>query len=283
MKPGVYDISEEDYHADPCPEPSLSASICKVMWQESCLHAWMKHPKLNPDFEPENRKEWDLGSAAHAVLLERNWSKIEVIDADDWRKKVTQEARDEAYKNGLIPTLNKHMADIDEMVKVVESFIAETELVGIFNNGKPEQTLIARHEGAWLRSRLDWLTTERAIILDYKTRPKGSAHPEVWIRTTLFKMDFDIQAYMYQLLNHLTGGPEDAKFIFLVQQATKPYACSLVGAGPSVIDSGKRKFQTCLHKWKWCLEHNKWPGHETRICWAETPAWQLQEIEERGE
>lgn len=281
MKPGIYEIAEIDYHADPCPEPSLSASICKVIWQESCLHAWMKHPRLNPDFEPVERKLFDLGAAAHAVLLERNWSKIAIVDADDWRTKAAREKRDEAYKNGLIPILKKDEVSIDAMAKAAESFVAETELVGIFDAGKPEQTIICQYEGVWIRTRIDWLTTIREIILDYKTTA-GSTRPETWIRNHLFKENLDIQAYLYQISNKLIGGPEDAKFVFLVQENKKPYACCLIGAGPSVIDSGKRKFQTCLHKWKYCLEHNKWPGHETRICWAETPAWQQQELEERG-
>ena len=41
--PGVYDMPAEDYHADPCLEPSLSASIAKTMIFDTPWHVWTKH------------------------------------------------------------------------------------------------------------------------------------------------------------------------------------------------------------------------------------------------
>nr|MBC8360902.1 PD-(D/E)XK nuclease-like domain-containing protein [Candidatus Desulfatibia profunda] len=281
-EPGIYtDISEEDYHKDPSDIPSLSSSIAKIIWEKSPKHAWLAHPKLNPDYEPKNKTQFDIGNAAHAHLLEGDGLKIVVIDASDYRKKETQEKRDALYALGKVPVLSKDWINVKEMADVAKGFIAETELAGIFDNGKPEQTLIADYEGAMLRSRLDWLANDRLIILDYKSTG-GSSKPEQWIRRQLFNMNYDIQVYHYPLMNELTGGPPNAKFIFLVQENTKPYACSLVGAGPSVIDSGKKKFRYALHKWKWCLEFNKWPAYDTRIAWADVPPWQMAEVEERG-
>lgn len=282
MKPGVYNnISESDYHADPCDTASLSASIAKIIWEKSPLHAWLAHPKLNPDYEPENKRQFDLGSAAHAVFLEKSESKLSVICADDYRTKAAQEARDEAYANNLIPVLERERDDVVIMASEAKKFIMETELAGMFDNGSSEITLIADYEGAKLRVRIDFLPADRLIIIDHKTG-KVSPKPENWINRQLFRMNYDIQAYMYQLLNELTGGPPNSKFIFLVQENTKPFACSLIGAGPSVIESGKKKFRYALHKWKWCLEFNKWPAYDTRIAWADVPPWQMAEVEERG-
>ena len=279
-KAGVYDISGSDYHADPCEVPSLSASIVKIIWEKSPLHAWLAHPKLNPDYEPDNKRQFDLGTAAHAVFLERSEDKLFVLGADDYRKKATQEARDKAYEDGLIPILERERGDVRAMASTATRYIDETELAGIFQNGKAEQTLIANYEGAKLRSRLDWLTDDRLVILDHKTG-KFSSKPENWINRQLFKMNYDIQAYMYLLMNELTGGPSNAKFIFLVQENIKPFACSLIGAGPSVLESGKKKFRYALHKWKWCLEFNKWPAYDTKIAWADVPPWEMAKIEER--
>lgn len=283
IEPGIYsDISEDIYHSDPCDTPSLSASIAKIIWQNSPLHAWLAHPKLNPDYEPENKRQFDLGAAAHAVFLERSESKLVIIEADNYYTKAAKESRDKAYVAGLIPVLEREHDDVRAMATTAMRYIDETELVGIFNNGKPEQTLIADYEGAKLRSRLDWLTNDRLIILDHKTG-KFSSKPENWINRQLFKMNYDIQAYQYSLMNELTGGPSNAKFIFLVQENTEPYACSLIGAGPSVLESGKKKFRYALHKWKWCMEFNKWPAYDTRIAWADVPAWEMAKLEERGD
>ena len=55
MKPGIYGMSEDCYHADPADAPSLSASIAKILIAETPLHAWTAHPKLNPNFVREEK------------------------------------------------------------------------------------------------------------------------------------------------------------------------------------------------------------------------------------
>jgi hypothetical protein len=40
------DVSTAEYHADPCAQPSLSASIARELIHKSPLHAWQVHPKL---------------------------------------------------------------------------------------------------------------------------------------------------------------------------------------------------------------------------------------------
>src|SRR5262245_50563917 len=68
--PGIYDIPLAEYLADPCPAPSLSASIAHILLSQSPRHAWEAHPRLNPHYEPEEAEAFDLGTAAHAYLLE---------------------------------------------------------------------------------------------------------------------------------------------------------------------------------------------------------------------
>jgi len=276
-----YDIDGSIYHADPCPEPSLSASIAKIIWQESPAHAREHHPRLNLDFVPVNKRQFDLGAAAHAVLLEGDESNLVIVEADNYRTKAAQETRDAAYDSGLIPLFESNLTDVREMARIAKNFIEETELAGIFEVGNSEVTLVEFSDGFGKRCRLDWLTNDRFIILDYKTTG-GSSKPETWIRRMLFPLHYDIQAYLYLYLNGLTGGVKEAKFIWLVQENEKPYACSLVGASPSVIESGKKKFKYAVHKWKYCIEHDKWPAHDSRIHWAESPSWNMAEVEERG-
>lgn len=278
-KPGIYTISEVLYHADPCPQPSLSASIVKLVYDKSCQHAWTRHPALNPNCQPEQSNQFDLGSASHRVLLSGGYGGIEIITEKDYRTKAARVARDAAYENGVIPVLEKDMDRLNRMSCVALEFLAKTELSGILANGKPEQTLIGRYKDVWLRGLLDWLTTPRDIILDYKTTA-GSSKPDQWIRNQLIPLGYDIQAHMYVLLNRLLGGP-DAKFVFLVQENTEPYACALVGAGPSIIASGKMKTDIAISHWRWCLENNEWPGYGYKIAWAEAPAWTVAEAETR--
>ena len=108
--PGIYDISAADYHADCCPEPSLSASVAQLLLKRSPRHAWYAHPGLNPNFQPENKKQFDLPTAVHAMLLERDQNRIFVIDARDYKTKAAREARDAHYEKNFIPLRRYEMA-----------------------------------------------------------------------------------------------------------------------------------------------------------------------------
>lgn len=279
MNPGIYTMESAAYHADPCPEPSLSSSIAGVIWHRTPLHGWMAHPKLNPQYKHVESSTFDLGSAAHAIILEGNEGKIAIIEADDWRTKSAKEARDEARARGMIPMLPSQHAEVMEMATAAHLAVKDSELEGIFHDGKPEQTAIAK-DGIWMRGRFDWLTTDRKIILDYKTVSR-SASPESFLRSSVFSFGYDIQAAMYLHLNELTGGPENAKFVWLVQETEAPYACSICGASPSLIESGQRKLSRVIDQWTECLMTGIWPGYGKRIAWLEAPVWELAKVEER--
>jgi len=117
--PGVYpDISAEDYHADNfLPEPSLSSSIAKLLVTPggTPLHAWTESARLNPEFEREEKTMFDLGAAAHALLL-GDPRDFEICDYPDWRAKGAPFAREQARKVGMIPILAKHWERTIEMV-----------------------------------------------------------------------------------------------------------------------------------------------------------------------
>src|SRR4051812_46738879 len=94
--PGIYlDVAANDYHADPCPAPSLTQSVAKILLAKSPLHAWHAHPRLNPDYQHNDDTKFDVGNIAHKMLLGRG-KQIEVLEFDDWRTKAAKEAREKA-------------------------------------------------------------------------------------------------------------------------------------------------------------------------------------------
>jgi len=275
MIAGIHTISAEAYHADPCDEPSLSSSMVSVLLNQSPRHAWMQHPKLNPDYQSEENSRFDLGSAAHALLLEGNQAKIAVIDAEDWRTKKAKEERDTARENGLLPILTKHDFALKAMVKAAREFIDTTELKGIFDAGKPEQTIIWQEQEIWCRARPDWLTNDYKIILDYKTT--DSAAPEVFIRQ-IPRMGYDLQSEfytrgIYRLFNLMPV------FIFLAQEIDPPYACSLVSLSNAYRDIADAKVERAIQLWSDCLSTGNWPSYNPAIHYAEAPIWLLAQHE----
>ena len=285
MTPGIHTIPAALYHADPTDAPSLSNSIIKTLLTKSPHHAWLKHPRLNPQYQATEDSKFDLGSAAHSMLLE-GIDKVQVIDADDWRTKEAKASRDRARSSGLIPMLHHQYSEALMMVKVAQDYVARSMLGNIFMDGKPEQTLVwqefnadnGRYDaGIWCRGRIDWLTTDHSIILDYKTT--AIANPGQWMRRSMTSLGYDTQSAFYKRGMKAIGRvvPD---FVFLVQEDTAPYSCYLVRAAPTMQESGDRKVQEAIDKWSECLATNTWPGYPETIHEADAPAWEtVDEVE----
>lgn len=277
------------YHAD-ADGPRLSNSIAQILVTQSPLHAWMAHPKLNPDYKPKEESRFELGTAAHDLILEGGTPRICVINPEDYRSKPTKaepegsipkgwtnnairEARDQARANGLTPILPWDNAAIRAMKEVAMKFIAGSELKGIFDNGKPEQTIIWESDGVACRSRLDWLTNDHRVILDYKTA--ANANPEAFTRQ-IGAMGYDMQACFYARAVSAACNIDPA-FVFLVQEIEPPYACSLVGLSNAYYELAEAKVDRAIALWRECLESGKWPAYPDRVAYAEPPAWALNE------
>lgn len=283
---GVRSISEEEYQADPCERPSLSSSIAKILIRETPLHAWAAHPRLNPNFVREEKEIFDIGTVAHSLMLQGLKTAI-VFDIDDWRKAEARKARAEARAEGKVPVLRKHWARVQEMVAAGKVQIAaHREARNAFTAGKPEQTLVWTDESSdglpvICRARLDWLHDSRLIIDDYKSTGRD-VNPENIASKVVD--DWDIQEAFYRRGVKKVFGTE-ARFRFVAQENTEPYALCVIAFGPDIQWMGDKKVQHAIDLWAQCLSSGKWPGYPDRICypmlpkWAEE-AWLRKEIDE---
>ena len=271
---GIYDIPAQVYHADPCPAPSLSSSLAQRICLHSAAHARQAHPRLNLDAEPENNEAFDIGRAAHALLLEGSTA-VTVIDAKDYRTNVAKDARDQAWARGLTPILAPRWNDVQQMVTSLRLQLAQHQdsgSAGMFLNGEPERTLVWQEDGygVWCRARLDWLRQTPLSVDDFKTT-SGSANPEVWSRS-MFQNGWDIQAAWYlRGLQILTGHP--ATFRYCVQETYPPYACSVISLGPDALMLAEKKCLYALDIWRACLTSGDWTGYPRQTCYATLPPW----------
>jgi hypothetical protein len=144
LRPGIHTLTAGVYHADPCSKPSLSASIAKVLCDESPAHAWQRHPRLNPAYQREETSTFDVGSAAHAMLLEDNDPCVGVA-AKDWRTKDAREQRDAIRQMGRIPLLMDQYERVIELAAHARTALRELDMWPTpLTGGKPEQTIIWR-------------------------------------------------------------------------------------------------------------------------------------------
>lgn len=256
--------------------PGLSATIANILLTKTPLHAWFAHPALNPDYAREEKPEFDYGTVAHRMLLEGSEAGLHIVEANDWRTKAAQEQREAAYAEGKTPLLARQVKKCREMVAAAKEAIAYSEVSDVFAVGSPEMTIQWRDKGIDCRSRLDWLTTDNALILDYKTTV--NAHPEAFLRTVI-STGYDVQEAFYRrAVRSLTG--QEPRFVFLAQEKEPPFACSLIGLDPAMRDLADRKVEAAIDLWAQCVKENEWPGYSHRVAWLAPPAWYQMQAEE---
>ena len=278
--PGFYfDIAAADYFADPCPTPSLTQSIAKLLIERSPLHAWTAHPRLNPDFEPDDSREFDVGNICHKLLIGRGKELVVLDQFDDWRTKEARALREAAAAEGRLAVLGKHYALADHIVGAAREQLALRHLAHLFNDGAGEvMTAWLDEMGGpqpatlWCRQLIDWLTHDRATMVDYKTT-RESAAPHMLARK-MVNDGWDIQAAMAERgLRALDGYNSPLRFLFVVQETEAPFALSVVELSESALTMGRKKLDVAFALWRRCIEENRWPGYPTEIVVPEYPAF----------
>lgn len=281
LEPGIHDIPEEQYHADPCPEPSLSNSVAVTLLQQSPLHAYAIHPRLNKHYEaPAAAEHLDNGSAAHELILRGRKHRLHVVEADSYRTKAAQQSRDDARARGAIPILMHRYDEAVLMVDAVRRQLAQhDEGMAFLSDFTAEQTVVWREGPTWCRALVDALPNDDGrYIVDLKTTG-GSAHPRDWIRGHLFAQGYDMQAAWY-LRGLRAVGRKPAGFAFVVVENKPPYALSVVTLDPAAMALAERKVERALAIWRECMRTGVWPGYGSRMAWAEVPPWELAKFEE---
>lgn len=275
--PGIYQLSADQYHMDPCPEPSLSSGIANILIGQSPAHAWVAHPRLNVNYQREVDSRFDLGSAAHTLLLEKNRSdRIVVVDAKDWRTNAAKEAREAATAAGKFAVLIEQYDEVCLMAHSAREFIDTTELRGLFQDGAAEQTVVWQEDETWFRCRPDWLTQDRRIVVDYKTTENAS--PEVFARQ-ISRMGYDLQAEFYTRGVRTVAEDKEPQFVFLVQEISYPYICSLIALSNTYRLVGFHKMKKAIALWQTCMAKKAWPAYSEKIAYVEAKPWDLANVE----
>jgi hypothetical protein len=255
-----------DYLRDPCPDPSFSSGAARAIIERSPLHAWHDHPRFGAG-EDDCNNDMDVGTALHALFLERDISRIHAIDAKDWRTNAAKEERDAARAEGKIPLLKHQCENIPTIAEASWAAVERcTELNNIFDGSHIEQCCLWQERGTWCRARPDLVSADMKIILNYKTTP-GTAAP------SRYQPDH-LQAY-----HHAMGVKAETGSIplclWLVQETAPPYVASVLGMSPTLAALARSQWEYALGIWRECVAANTWPGYPDRVCWIEAKPWEI--------
>lgn len=264
IPPGIHlDIPSAEYFADPCSVPSLTQSVASVLLDRSPRHAALRHPRLNPAWEPYEDTKFNIGNAAHKLLIGRG-KELVIVEADDWRTKAAKEARDAAHSDGNVAILSHQYKTAEAMaVSFCEQVDNITECKGAFHTaggGHGEVVIIAEYQGVMLRSMVDWMR-DTCHLDDLKTTGI-SASPDR-LPYAMADGGWDLQAAIQErILDQLdASGRGRRHHYFYLQENDDPYEVTACELPESVMHIGRQKLDKAINIWRDCMTNNRWPGY----------------------
>jgi hypothetical protein len=279
MTARLLNVTDEEYHADPCESPALSHSTAHVLLTQSALHAWYNHPRLGGHRRIPT-DDMDHGSLIHALVLEEG-GRVDVIDAKDWRTNAAKDARDASRKAGRIPVL-VHKYDAAKIA--ADKIRAGLQAQGVHLSGESEVAIEWTEDSAsgpvLCRCKIDHLIQADELILDLKTI--SSADPRNCARHAL-DYGYCLQRAAYTsaveaLWPDLAGR---SRFMFLFAETDPPYATAPAELDGTFRELGERQWRRAVDRWGQCLKTNTWPGYAPNgVATLAAPGWVLSQSEE---
>lgn len=274
-EPGFYRMTAEQYHACPCPEPSLSSGAIRKMLERTPRHAFCEHPRLGGQRDERSSPVMTLGTVVHSLILGAGREFV-MIDADSYRTKAAQEQRDAASAAGLTPIIRDQYDKARAMAASASRELSKIPLVSdALVSGRPEIVAIWREGDIWCRSMMDLCPTQIDAdgwwtIYDLKTT-QMALDPNT-IARHLVSNGYDVQSAFYSRgLEALLGPAARVRFRFLFVESDAPHLCAaFVGSG-EMQTTGEQKVIAGISIWQRCIATNNWPGYSTEVLRLEPP------------
>ncbi len=253
IKPGIYDLSIEDYHQG----PGISRSGLMEL-KRSPYHYWYKY--LNPNYEPEpSTPSQILGNALHTLILEPNQFEERYFILPEFNKATKEgKARWQTIKSelGNKETLSSNQYQV--LQAMVESFQKHELASQFLENAEIEQSIYWTDPdtNVLCKCRPDILRNN--LICDLKTAQDGSSRS---FQTAVFNYGYYIQAAMIQEALMEVKKIQIKDFLFLVIEKSAPYAVSIYQLDEPSLEQGRHEFKQLLVRYKHCLDTNDWPAY----------------------
>ncbi|WP_405558895.1 PD-(D/E)XK nuclease-like domain-containing protein [Streptomyces canus] len=268
--PAIVDgLSAESYHAD---RTSISSSGLRALLNPGCPAQF----KYDRDHPQAHKKEFDLGHAAHKLVLGEG-PDFRIIEFPDYKKVAAQRLRDEAYEMGLVPLLTKE----HDMVQAMAEAVRQHPVAGpLFtpDAGVAEQSIFWTdpRTGVRCRCRPDWMPHRqengRLVVVDYKT---AKAVDEAALQRAVYERGYHAQAAFYLDGVKAAGlaGDQEPAFIFVFQSKTAPYLVHLVELDFPAITLGAARNERALRTYAECERTGIWHGFNDRITYLPLPPY----------
>lgn len=279
LGPGVYNITPEQYHSDPCGAPSLSSTLARLVLNRSPRHAWAAHPRLNPEHESAESKTFDIGRAAHRAVLGKGGDFVAYphhVLAKNGAASTTEakEWAAEMRSRGFTVVKQDDFDVVNDMAASISEALAARGIA--FPPARSELTAVADIDGVRCRAMLDHVPEDpRLPIYDVKTTTDAS--PDAVIRA-IASYGYDFQGAHYRDVWKAATG-EDRKFRMVFVEKEAPFGVAVVELVDDPQDpadwyaDARAKCAEARRIWGECLRDDQWPSYPTQTLLVGSPTW----------
>lgn len=267
-KPGLYDVPELEYHADPVEGGSFSSTQAKQILKSPA------HLRSHLDSARVEKKEFDFGHIVHAGVLGVGLD-VEVLDFPDYKTKKAQEAKAAAYAAGKVPVIERDYAPARAAIEAVREHPVAGPLFAGAGVAESSGFGVDPETGLWLRGRFDWRTPS-SILVDLKTTRDGS--PRAFARSAP-DLGYDVQEAFYRQVHELATGDAPRGFVFVTVETTAPHLVDVHQGDAEWQDIGRRKMRRAIDRYKRALDTGEWPGRPPIINDLAPTPWAITEEE----
>ncbi len=271
----ILTCSDAEYHADPAPVPSLSASIAKVLVTRTPRRAYAMHPKLGATMTGEHSREMRGGTAVDELIFGGDRVRL-VSGFTDWRTKAAKEARDRWIAEGCTPMLDHEYAGALEAASAIRESLPSH---GLSLDGSKQLAITwtsyaSNGNPVTCRAKLDLFDEAAGLIWDLKTvdeiDPDGLAR-------TIKRFGYHLQGAAYregigEVFPDLCGRVDFCNF-FAEREA--PYDTVRVNHSGALRSLGELLWRRAVDTWEECLRTGTWPSYTEAIT-ADASPWEIE-------
>lgn len=258
LGPGVYDeVPNERYHQ----LDAVGSTTLKGLLDPSLYGLYDSQGRVDLG----RKTAFDVGTAAHSLILEGDTDGVTVLPYKDWRTKAAQQDRDAAREQGVIPMLAH---DWEPVLRMRDAVMAHSVASKLLTGHVAEQTIIGTDDatGQLVKVRPDARTR---VIADLKT--VADANPYTVERKVIPERGYQQSAALYvdtvkQVIDL------DLPFVLICVEKTHPYRVSVVEIGDDYLDDGRRRNRRALDLYHHGITSGQWPTWPATYT-AEPPAW----------
>ena len=265
------DLSSSEYHDD---KTSYSRSTI-MEFAKSPFHYWSKY--LNPSApSPKRKKEWDLGTAFHTMILEPE--KFNSQFAPKPPKVLLKDVGRPAYEE-----YKKCVEDLETTNRIVISDEDYLDLVGMQRSLESNSQAMELIAGCAVEQSYFWVDEETDLrvkarpdlidemcYIDLKTISDAS---ERAYQNEMVRYGYHVQAAIVRDAIRVIENREIKLFFNICVEKSYPYCVVIYMIDLEAVDYGEQFYKQKLSDISSCIAHNRWESYQSKIIGL--PKWML--------